>query len=124
MTAIQISSAFDSGNIEVLSIDGAEARLALRPDHESTFKQWFHFRVASEHGQELVLRITGLNGSAYPMGWPGYDARAYVSPVAAQAATLIPSSPAPALGHSPHDRSERLPHGTRSPLPSTGEGTG
>jgi murein tripeptide amidase MpaA len=74
MTAIQISSAFDSGNIEVLSIDGAEARLALRPDRESSFKQWFHFRVASEPGQDLVLRITGLNGSAFPMGWPGYNA--------------------------------------------------
>jgi murein tripeptide amidase MpaA len=74
MTAIQISSAFDSGNIEVLSTDGAQARLAIRPDRESSFRQWFHFRVAGARGQELVLRITGLNGSAYPMGWPGYQA--------------------------------------------------
>jgi murein tripeptide amidase MpaA len=74
MTAIQISSAFDSGNIEVLSIEGAEARLTLSPDRESSFKQWFHFRVESERSQQLVLRITGLNGSAYPMGWPGYNA--------------------------------------------------
>jgi murein tripeptide amidase MpaA len=74
MTAIQISSAFDSGNIEVLSIDGTQARLAIRPDRESSFLQWFHFRVSGGRGQELELRITGLNGSAYPMGWPGYQA--------------------------------------------------
>lgn len=54
----------------------------------------------------------------------GFDARAYVSPVAAQAATLIPPSPAPTLGHPPHGRSERLPHGTHAPLPSTREGMG
>jgi murein tripeptide amidase MpaA len=74
MTSIQISSAFDSGNIEVLSTDGSEARLAIRRDEQSEFFQWFHFRVAGSRGRELVLRITGLNGSAYPMGWPGYRA--------------------------------------------------
>ncbi|VWX52944.1 M14-type cytosolic carboxypeptidase [Novosphingobium sp. 9U] len=72
---IQISSAFDSGNIEVLSIQGDEARLAIRRDHASDFFQWFHFRVSGARGREVTLRITGLNGSAYPMGWPGYDAR-------------------------------------------------
>jgi len=74
MTSLQICAAFDSGNIEVLSIDGAEARLKNRPDRESTFLQWFHFRVAGGRDQALTLRIVGLNGSAYPMGWPGYRA--------------------------------------------------
>jgi murein tripeptide amidase MpaA len=74
MNPIQISAAFDSGNIDVLSIDGSEARLAIRRDAQSEFFQWFHFRVAGSRGRELVLRITGLNGSAYPMGWPGYRA--------------------------------------------------
>jgi len=74
MTAIQINSAFDSGNIEVLSIEGAQARLAIRRDHASDFYQWFHFRVSGAAGHEVVLRITGLNGSAYPMGWPDYRA--------------------------------------------------
>ena len=71
---IQIGAAFDSGNIEVLSIEGAQARLKIRPDRESTFLQWFHFRVSGARGQALVLQIIGLNGSAYPMGWPGYRA--------------------------------------------------
>ena len=60
MNSIQISSAFDSGNIEILSIDGREARLAIRRDHQSDFFQWFHFRVSGAGGREVVLRITGL----------------------------------------------------------------
>lgn len=74
MTDIQIDAAFDSGNIEVLEITGATARLAIRKDHLSDFYQWFHFRVGNARGRELVLKITGLAGSAYPEGWPNYHA--------------------------------------------------
>jgi len=74
MTQIEITAAFDSGNIEVLSIDGAAARLAIRKDRNSDFFQWFHFRVANCAGKDLVLKITGLEQSAYPGGWPGYRA--------------------------------------------------
>jgi len=75
MTAsIQINAAFDSGNIEVLSIDGTRADLAIRHDQDSEFLQWFHFRVSGAAGRELTLRITGLERSAYPQGWPGYRA--------------------------------------------------
>ena len=74
MNEIVIDAAFDAGNIEVLSIAGTTARLAIRKDHQSDFYQWFHFRVANCAGRELVLKITGLEGSAYPGGWPGYRA--------------------------------------------------
>ncbi|MBW8783607.1 MAG: hypothetical protein JF593_03040 [Novosphingobium sp.] len=74
MTDILISSAFDSGNIEVTSIAGAEARLRIRKDNQSDFYQWFHFRVSGAPSRELVLRIEGLARSAYPGGWPGYRA--------------------------------------------------
>ena len=74
MSDIRIDSAFDSGNIEVLSIDGASAKLAIPLDDHSEFKQWFHFRVSGAEGRELELNITGLNDSAYPGGWPDYDA--------------------------------------------------
>lgn len=74
MTSIAIDAAFDSGNIEVLSIEGNAARLAIKKDHMSQFAQWFHFRVTGGEDEELVLKITGLNQSAYPGGWPGYDA--------------------------------------------------
>ncbi|MFO6448110.1 M14-type cytosolic carboxypeptidase [Erythrobacter sp. NE805] len=74
MSALFIDAGFDSGNIEVLGIEGRTARLAIRRDRESEFFQWFHFRVSAPAGEEVVLRLTGLNASAYPGGWPGYDA--------------------------------------------------
>ena len=74
MSDIRIDAAFDSGNIEVLSVNGATATLAIPKDTHSEFKQWFHFRVAGAGGRELELRITGLEESAYPGGWPDYDA--------------------------------------------------
>ncbi len=74
MSDILIDAAFDSGNIEVLSIDGNTARLAIRKDAQSDFFQWFHFRVSGAQARELTLKITGLNASAYPGGWPGYHA--------------------------------------------------
>ncbi|KUO49348.1 MAG: hypothetical protein APF82_06180 [Sphingomonadales bacterium BRH_c42] len=74
MSAIAIDAQFDSGNIEVLSIKGGKAKLAIRKDHMSEFAQWFHFRVACKAGQKLELALTGLNNSAYPSGWPNYQA--------------------------------------------------
>ena len=74
MTDIAINAAFDSGNIEVLSVNGPGARLRIPKDHQSDFYQWFHFRVTGAAGRELVLKIGDLNASAYPAGWTGYHA--------------------------------------------------
>jgi murein tripeptide amidase MpaA len=74
MSDILVDAAFDSGNIEVLSTDGASARLRIPRDNQSEFYQWFHFRVAGAEGRELELKIGDLNGSAYPAGWPCYRA--------------------------------------------------
>ncbi|WP_336987344.1 M14 family metallopeptidase [Altererythrobacter aquiaggeris] len=74
MSDIFVTSAFDSGNIEVLSAKGTTARLAIRKDRDSDFKQWFHFRVSGAQGREVTLKIEGLKESAYPAGWPGYRA--------------------------------------------------
>ncbi len=74
MSDIQITAAFDSGNIEILSVEGASAELAVRKDKESDFYQWFHFRISEAEGRELTLKLTGLAGSAYPAGWPDYRA--------------------------------------------------
>ncbi|MFT3966441.1 MAG: M14-type cytosolic carboxypeptidase [Sphingobium sp.] len=71
---ISISAAFDSGNIVVRTITGTRATLGIRRDESSEFFQWFHFRVAARPGDELVLSLMGLAGSAYPDGWPGYGA--------------------------------------------------
>ncbi len=75
---LHISSAFDSGNIVVESIDGTTATLSIRKDKDSDFFQWFHFRVVADEGADVALNITGLAASAYPGGWPGYSARASV----------------------------------------------
>ena len=74
MTTLTIDAAFDSGNIEVLSVEGTTARLSIRKDHQSDFFQWFHFRVSGCKAQALELKITGLGASAYPGGWPNYRA--------------------------------------------------
>ncbi len=73
MSDISIDAAFDSGNIEVLSVEGNSARLAIPRDHMSEFAQWYHFRVTGAAGEEIELKITGLNDSAYPGGWPDYN---------------------------------------------------
>ncbi len=72
--SIKITAAFDSGNIEIGEISGTSATLSIRKDKDSAFFQWFHFRVSCAIGDELSLAITGLKDSAYPPGWPGYDA--------------------------------------------------
>ena len=74
MSITDINAAFDSGNIIVHSVNGATANLGIRKDKDSEFAQWFHFRVACVAGEEITLRITGLEGSAYPGGWPDYNA--------------------------------------------------
>ncbi len=74
MTTLFIDAGFDSGNIDVLGIAGNTARLAIRRDNASEFFQWFHFRVSAPAVEEVVLKLTGLNASAYPGGWPDYDA--------------------------------------------------
>ncbi|HVI98337.1 MAG TPA: M14-type cytosolic carboxypeptidase [Sphingomonas sp.] len=71
--SIQITSAFDGGNIRVLSITDDTAELEIVTDHQSDFYQWFYFRVAG--GDAATLRIVNAGGSAYPDGWPGYKVR-------------------------------------------------
>ena len=72
---LNINAAFDSGNIEVVAIDGARVDLTIRHDHLSDFYQWFHFRVAGAKRRTLTFRILNAGASAYPFGWPGYKVR-------------------------------------------------
>lgn len=72
---LSISSAFDAGNIRVLSIAGDRAELEIVPDSGSDFYQWFHFRLANAAGRAVELVITNCADSAYPDGWAGYSAR-------------------------------------------------
>ncbi|MEM1133579.1 MAG: M14-type cytosolic carboxypeptidase [Pseudomonadota bacterium] len=69
-----ICSAFDSGNIQIIEQSDNHAQLTISKDRESDFFQWFHFRLATDPGEEVVLEVTGLTDSAYPQGWPDYAA--------------------------------------------------
>lgn len=72
---MQINAAFDSGNIDIITIKGQTAELAIRKDAHSDFFQWFHFRVTGMRGQSITLKIMNCGQSAYPEGWPDYRAR-------------------------------------------------
>ncbi|MGB7405378.1 MAG: M14-type cytosolic carboxypeptidase [Pacificimonas sp.] len=75
MTSIAISSGFDGGNIEVVRCDGPDAiELTIPKDSNADFAQWFSFRLTGAANEDCVIRITGLDKSAYPAGWPNYRA--------------------------------------------------
>lgn len=72
---MKITAQFDSGNIDVISAtDPADIRLAIRKDNQSDFYQWFHFRLHTPHIEAHTIKITNVNGSAYPDGWKNYQA--------------------------------------------------
>jgi murein tripeptide amidase MpaA len=76
---IEISSAFDSGSIEVLALDEAQADLAIRHDlaadgTRSEFLQWFHFRVSGAERGGARLRIVNAGQTTYAGGWREYRA--------------------------------------------------
>lgn len=72
---IRLTSAFDSGNINVLDADDPAAiRLEIRKDHQSDFYQWFHYRVTGAAGTPLSMIIENAAGAAYPLGWADYQA--------------------------------------------------
>ncbi|MBS0479768.1 MAG: hypothetical protein JSR79_10785 [Proteobacteria bacterium] len=75
-TPIAITSAFDGGNIKLIAVDGDRIDLEIVKDKDSDFYQWFSFRLANAAGRKLTFRILNAGGSAYPLGWPGYKARA------------------------------------------------
>ena len=54
---ITITSAFDAGNIRVISQSGDSASLEIVTDHLSDFYQWFHFKLAGAGGREVTLNI-------------------------------------------------------------------
>jgi murein tripeptide amidase MpaA len=72
-----ITSQFDSGNIRVIRAeDPQDIQLAINKDNNSDFYQWFHFKLQSTKFVEHKMVIGELKGSAYPDGWPGYQALA------------------------------------------------
>jgi len=74
MTSLHISTQFDSGAIEVLSLDDhRNIELRIRADNASEFAQWFHFSLHGAQGLPVTLRFLNAGACAYPKGWEGYQ---------------------------------------------------
>lgn len=72
---MHISSAFDSGNIEVINASNpSDIQLRIRPDAGGDHMQWFHFRLVGAAGEPVVLHITNAGKCSYPKAWNGYQA--------------------------------------------------
>lgn len=73
---MQISSNFDSGNIEVIDFSNPkQVLLAIRPDLNSAHFQWFHFKVEGlQPGQRYGFSLSNAGQSSYKNAWSGYHA--------------------------------------------------
>jgi murein tripeptide amidase MpaA len=79
MPALHISAQFDSGAIEVLSLDDPQdIRLRIRADNASPVTQWFHFALHGAAGVPVRLNFVNAGECAYPKGWEGYSVVASV----------------------------------------------
>lgn len=73
MPSLHISSQFDAGAIEVVSLTEAQdIQLRIRHDNASEFAQWFYFCLHGATGTPVRLRFLNAGTSAYPKGWDGY----------------------------------------------------
>lgn len=72
---MQISSNFDSGNISVINAtDPSNIQLKIKPDNQSEFFQWFHFKLHNTNRCEHKLHIINASEAAYVDGWEDYQA--------------------------------------------------
>ena len=70
---LKVSASFDSGAIEVVSLDDpGNIRLRLRKDNAADFHQWFHFRLMGAAGKPVRMVFENAASAAYPEGWPDY----------------------------------------------------
>ena len=77
MTPLHISTAFDAGAIEVVSLaDPADIQLNIRKDNASEFAQWFHFSLQGAAGIAVTLRFLNAGQCTFPKSWEGYRVNA------------------------------------------------
>ncbi len=74
---INITSNFDSGNIEVVkTTDPGNIELNIRKDTNADTFQWFYFRVTGAEGTSLSMKILNAGKVSYPEGFEDYMVRA------------------------------------------------
>lgn len=70
---MKITSNFDSGNIEVVSIEKPEdIQVNIRKDTKSDKHQWFHFRLTGAKDCDCKITIANSDKAAYPF-WEDYN---------------------------------------------------
>ena len=74
MNQLHISTQFDSGAIEVVSLDDhRNIQLNIRSDNAADLAQWFHFCLHGAAGLPVTLKFLNAGACAYPKGWEGYQ---------------------------------------------------
>ncbi len=74
-TMVEVSDAFEGGNVEVVTISEAGlVDLRIRSDHQSDHLQWFYFRLSGARGRALTIRLINAGEASYVDGWDGYRA--------------------------------------------------
>lgn len=72
---MNITSNYDSGNIEVISAENPQdIKLKIPNDTNSEHFQWFNYRVSGVKGTELKMSLTNASEASYTEGWDGYRA--------------------------------------------------
>ncbi len=72
---MDITSNFDSGNIDVVRINEQtnDIELKIRKDTNSDFLQWFHFKLTGANKKRCKLSILNAGKTSYPKGWENYS---------------------------------------------------
>ncbi len=72
---IKISSHFDAGAIDIVSVETAQTiELKLRKDTHADITQWFYFRLQGSLGERCTIRLLNAGEATYPDGWKDYQA--------------------------------------------------
>ena len=73
MPQLSISSQFDSGAIEVISLtDPHDIQVNIRKDNAAEFAQWFHFALNGAAQRPVTVKFMNAGQCAYPDGWETY----------------------------------------------------
>ena len=74
---MEIDAELDGGAIDVETATEAKgADLLLRPDTQSEFMQWFHFRARLAKQRAARFRIVNAESATYADAWEGYNVAA------------------------------------------------
>jgi murein tripeptide amidase MpaA len=76
--AIQINSCFDSGNGDLVKIEGKSIHIKIKDEPFTKFedkqhKQWFHFRASGVKDIQYQFSIINAGQCSFTSAWKGYN---------------------------------------------------